>query len=332
MSDDAKKFGAMGGKKSAANMSKKALKERAQKASQARWQKGIPTAQYGSPDRPLRIGDLEIPCYVLDDQRRVLIQRGMMTALDIKQGTATRGAGDRLSKFIGTKALSSFVSPELGQMITNPIVFQVGGATAYGYEATILADICDAVLAARKAGALNYQQDHIAEQCELLVRAFARVGIVALVDEATGFQAERSRDALAKILESFVQKELRKWVRTFPPQYYEQLCRLRDVAYPPPSMKLPQYFGILTNSIVYDRLAPGVKDELKRITPRTESGKLKDKMFQRLTDDVGNPKLLEHLASVVALMKISPDYETFELHLNKALPKWSDTLQLALDD
>jgi hypothetical protein len=51
---------------------------------------------------------------------------------------------------------------------------------AYGYEATILADICDAVLKARENGDLNYQQEHIAQRCEILVRAFARVGIIAL--------------------------------------------------------------------------------------------------------------------------------------------------------
>ena len=284
---------------------------------------------YGSADRPLRIGDLEIPCYVLDDGRRVLVQRGMMTALDMKQGTAGRGAGDRLAKFVATKALSGFVDAKLAEMITNPILFRVeGGQTAYGYEATILADICEAVLAARKAGKLNYQQEHIADQCEILVRGFARVGIVALVDEVTGFQADRARDALAKILEAFVQKELRKWVRTFPAEFYQQLCRLRGVTYPPTKKNFPSYFGHLTNNIVYDRLAPGVKDELKRLTPRDESGRHRDRLFQRLTEDVGHPKLREHLASVVALMKVSPAYDTFEEHLDTALPKWSEQLTL----
>ena len=253
-----------------------------------------------------------------------------MTALDMKQGTAGRGGGDRLAKFIGTKALSGFVTDELARMITKPILFKVGSSIAYGYEATILADICDAVLAARKADKLNYQQEHIAEQCEILVRGFARVGIVALVDEATGFQSARSADALAKILEAFVQTELRKWVRTFPTEFYQHLCRLRDVQFPPTKNNFPPYFGHLTNNIVYERLAPGVKAELKRITPRDEKGRHKDKLFQRLTEEVGHPRLREHLASVVALMKISPDWTTFERHLDAALPKWSDQLRLSL--
>jgi hypothetical protein len=316
-----------GGKARAAKLTPEERKQIALAGSVARWGTDVPEAKYGSPDRPLRIGSIEIPCYVLEDGRRVLVQRGMMTALDMKQGTAGRGGGDRLSKFVGTKALSSFVSADLAKVITKPILFNVGGQVAYGYEATILADLCEAVLAARKAGALNYQQEHIAEQCEILVRGFARVGIVALVDEATGFEKYKAKDDLAKILAAFVQKELRKWVRTFPVQYYEELCRLRGVAYPPPQMKLPQYFGVLTNNIVYDRLAPGVKTELKRITPKDSKGRPKQKLFQRLTEEVGNPRLREHLASVVALMKVSRTYEEFERHLETALPRWDDQIQ-----
>ena len=96
---------------------------------------------------------------------------------------------------------------------------------------------------------------------------------------------------------------------------------------------MPQYFGHLTNNIVYDRLAPGVKQELKRVTPRDAAGRHKNKLFQRLTEDVGHPRLREHLASVVALMKISKTYEEFERYLDKALPRWEDQLQgrLALD-
>ena len=61
------------------------------------------------------------------------------------------------------------------------------GSSHYGYEATILPELCDAVLSARVAGSLNYQQKHIAQQCEILVRAFARVGIIAPVKFAGVF-------------------------------------------------------------------------------------------------------------------------------------------------
>jgi len=120
-------------------------------------------------------------------------------------------------------------------LIGNPIKFKHsgGGGVAYGYPATILADICDTVLAARKAGALQRQQEHIGERSEILVRGFARVGIIALVDEATGYQRDRAKDALAKILEEFIANELRPYIKTFPLDFYKEIYRLRGWAYPP---------------------------------------------------------------------------------------------------
>jgi hypothetical protein len=151
-----------------------------------------------------------------------------------------------------------------------------------------------------------------------------------LVDEATDFQAKRKSDALALILEAFVQKELRKWLHTFPSEFYEQLYRLRGIQYPPKNAK-PQYIGILTNNIVYDRLAPKVREELKRPEPRDASGRHKDKLHQRLTADIGHPRLREHLTAVIALMRVSPDHDVFEMLLNAAGPRWDDTLSLPLD-
>src|SRR6185312_6528107 len=113
--------------------------------------------------------------------------------------------------------ISSFINNDMMLLIQHPIRFRhsSGGGVAFGYPATLLADICDAVLAARKAGVLQKQQEHIAAQAEILVRGFARVGIIALVDEATGYQRDRAADALSKILEAFIEKELQPWVKTF---------------------------------------------------------------------------------------------------------------------
>ena len=63
---------------------------------------------------------------------------------------------------------------------------------------------------------LQKQQEHVAKQAEILVRGFARIGIIALVDEATGYQRDREKDALAKILQAWVAKEIQAWVQTFP--------------------------------------------------------------------------------------------------------------------
>lgn len=291
-------------------------------------------ATHGDNDHPLKIGSLEIPCYVLEDKRRVIVQSGMFRALDMSQGTATaKSTGDRLSRFIATKGVREFVSPELAKVITEPIKFRSpSGSVAYGYEATVLADLCNSVLDAREKGRLNYQQEHIADQCQILVRAFAKVGIVALVDEATGYQFDRARDALADILTTFLRNELAKWVKTFPDEFYRELFRLRGLSYSQFTTKRPVIIGKLTNDIIYERLAPGVLEELKRKTPKTDKGYRKNKFHQWLTEDVGHPALREHLAGVVMLMKASANWPTFYRLLQRAKPKWSEQLQDRLLD
>ena len=247
----------------------------------------------------------------------VLVQRGMMDALDMKQGTAGRGAGDRLARFLATKSITDYVADSLREMITEPIKFKVGGSIAYGYEATILADICGAVLDARRIGKLNYQQEHIAERCEMLLRGFAKVGIVALVDEATGFQYERPRRDLEEQLKKFLSESLRKWVRTFPADYLKHLCRLRGVELRP-DMKLPPYFGHLTNNLIYRRIAPGLVKRLKE--RREERGSPSNKLHSWLSEDFGVKELLVHSGIVIGLMKTHNDYKSFEKSLDTIAP------------
>jgi hypothetical protein len=289
-------------------------------------------AIYGSPDNPLRIGDLEIPCYVLEGERRVLVQRGIVSALGMARGSSANTGGDRLAKFTAGKALKPYVSAELLAVTANPIKFRTpSGNVAYGYEATILADICEAVLQARADGKLQKQQEHIARQCEILVRGFARVGIIALVDEATGFQNVRARRALDKILDRWISDELAKWAKMFPDEFYEQMARLRGLHYSEIATKRPDYIGKLTNDIVYQRLAPGVLRELRKKNPTDDKGRRKHKHFQYLTEDIGNPRLREHLWAVIGLMRASGNWRSFYALLNRAFPKYTDHPQLFID-
>ena len=304
----------------------------AKKAATARWSPLVKQATHGSEDHPLKIGDIEISAYVLEDETRVLSQRGVVGGLGMKYGSRAGGA-DRLAGFLAGERLSPFVSKELLALIENPIRFRHpgGGGVAFGYPATILADICDVVLNARKAGVLQKQQEHIADQCELLVRGFARVGIIALVDEATGFQRDRTKDALARILEAFIAKELQPWVKTFPVEYYQEMFRLRGLEYRADSVKRPPYFGHLTNDIVYDRLAPSVLEELKLRIPRNDEGKPTATFHRLLTRNIGYPKLREHLGAVVATMRLSTDWHDFHAKLDRNYPRYSGPTQIDFD-
>ena len=73
-------------------------------------------------------------------------------------------------------------------------------------------------------------------------------------------------------------------------------------------------------------------EELKRLTPKTPSGEYKNKLFQRLTEDVGHPKLREHLAAVVMLMKYSPNWRVFMDRLDIEFPQWGKNYLLPFPD
>lgn len=324
---------AKGGLARQASLTPEQRSANARKAALARKElASLPKATHGSADHPLKLGNLEIQCYVLDDGRRVLSLGGMVKALGMSIGSAGGGEGDRLVSFATGKAISPFISNDLLSRMRAPVRFQAptGGTAATGYEATILPDLCDAVLEARRAGALLHQQVHIAQQCEILVRALARVGIIALVDEATGYQKDRAKDALAKILEAYVAKELQPWVKTFDSDFYEQMFRLRGLGYPPekPNFR-PQYFGVLTNDVVYRRLAPGVLAALKEENSKVEK---RGKLHQHLTAGFGRQNLVKHLGKVVALMQVSEDWPDFMRKLNMVVPRYGDTIELALDE
>jgi hypothetical protein len=119
----------------------------------------------------------------------------------------------------------------------------------------------------------------------------------------------------------------------FDAEFYEHLFRLRGLEFPKDTVKRPQYFGHLTNDIIYARLAPGILDELRKISERRDDGRLKYPYTRRLTEDVGHPRLRERPASVITIMKLSAAYDTdFMEKLNRIHPRWDETLPLPFDD
>jgi hypothetical protein len=325
---------AKGGLARAENLSPDERSAIARKAAIARWDEDLTEAVCGSPDQPLRIGEIEIECYVLEDGTSVLTQGTFLEALGRhrKANTRREGGEERVPPILQGKALKPFISSDVLEK-SRPITFRLPtGGRASGYNAELLPAVCEIYLAARAAGELPRNQMHVADQAEILVRGLARVGIIALVHEATGYQDIRARNALAIILEKFIAKELQPWVQTFPDDFYRELFRLRGLDYPQFTVHRPRYFGHLTNDIVYKRLAPGVLTELRRITPKNETGRRRHKYFQRLTSNVGYPKLREHLGSVVTLMKLSRDWPDFHRKLDLIHPRIGDTIPLPFDE
>lgn len=320
--------GLKGGKARAAGMSPEARKVAAQTAAQRRWdmQKGVQQALH---DGTIELGNVQLDCAVLEGGVRVLSQRTLMKGLSRYRpggrGTSSDAEeAETMPRFVAAKNLQEFISPELRRALMEPILYRGrmrgNGQPAQGIRAELLAEICEIYLDAAKKGVLKPQQQSAAAAAEVLHRALAKTGIIALVDEATGYQYDRARTALAEILEAFIGKELAKWAKTFNDDFYKELFRLRGLR-TDDIKRRPPYFGTLTNDLVYSRLAPGVLDELRVKNPTNESGNRKHRHFQWLTPDVGHPKLREHIAKVTALMVISDDYDTLIDRLDRVAPK-----------
>lgn len=278
-------------------------------------------------DGEIKFGNVTISCAVLNNGQRVLVQRSMANALGV------RGSGaywDRkrkqnsvlLPEYISAKYLEPYISERDRKNLSKTVSYvNKKGEDAEALPADILPEICDIWIKADKANAVTGSGKIAAEVAYSIMKGLATVGIVALVDEATGYQYVRAKEALAQILEAFISKELLKWVKTFPDDFYKEMFRLKGWPFNPFSVKRPIIVGRITNNLVYERLAPGVLDELKEKNPKNESGRRKDKHFQWLTDDIGHPKLKEHLAAVVALMKASTKWDDFQRMIDRALPK-----------
>lgn len=231
--------------------------------------------------------------------------------------------------FLAAKNLKPFIQEDL-HVSSSQVVFKTkDGLRAFGYKAELLPLVCEVYLKLRDSyqkqnppKPVPVNQSHIIEACDLLMRGLARIGIIALVDEATGFQYERPRRDLEEQLKKFISESLRQWVRTFPSDYFKHLCRLRGVELRP-DMKLPQYFGKLTNNLVYRRIAPGLLRKLKE--RRMERGSPSNKLHSWLSEDVGFRGVLIHLGTVVGLMKLHTDYDAFEKQLNQVAPIYPET-------
>jgi hypothetical protein len=322
---DAESIQSKGGIARAEALSAEERKDIARKAALARWE--VPRATHSGT---LKLGD--IACYVLETGERVLSSRGVMVALSRGVRGRRGGAEIKVPAFLDADNLKPFISNDL-EPILKPIIFRTDkGTKAEGYRADILPATCEIYLRARDANALRRTQLAVAKRCEILVRGLSRLGITALVDEATGYQEVRDRLALEAILDEFLLKEFAAWAKRFPDEFYKEIFRLRKWQWGklkenPTSG--PRVVAKYTKDIVYARLAPGLLRELEQRNP-IEKGHRRTKHHQWLTEDVGHPALAQHIHAVIGLLRASDSWEQFRKMLDRAFPKRGDSLQLPL--
>jgi hypothetical protein len=308
--------------------------EISRKAAAARWDKKRDVLQ-SEHTGTLQIGDMTLECDVLSDGTRVLTQTDFMEAMEMYySGWVSKNRSDEdlaadTPQFLAFKTLKPFVDKHLGHLQSITIEYRTKrGSIARGIRAEIIPKICEIWLDADEQIKLGARQKKIAAKAKLLMRALAHTGIIALVDEATGYQDARAKDALAKIFTDFLAKDRQKWTQTFPIDFYKEIYRLRGWKFEPWNTKRPSVIAGWTDDFVYDRLAPGLTDELRTKNPVADSGRRSHKHHQWFNPDKGHPKLKEHISGVIALLRAADDWNAFKRGLGRAYPKFGETMQL----
>ena len=264
---------------------------------------------------PLKIHDVEIFCYVLEDGTAVLNKGKMMTAI----GRAWKGAS-RTDKpnFVGAKNLQPFIRPELEEKLKG-IEFYDGRKIISGYHADILPLVCNVYLEARQAKALTDTQLPVAQRCEILIMSFAKVGITALIYEQLGFEKYKHPDALRMLIESYLSEEVRKWSKEFPDELFYQMDRIYGNQ-PTTSRNRPLYYAKFIRKYIYEPIEKGlVLHGLDKANPTNERGVRKNRHHQHLTNEVGLPNLRAQIWQTIAVLKTSSNKRKFESKYKKMM-------------
>lgn len=287
----------------------------AREAAKARWGSASASAIAGSPEKPVPIGGIEVVCFVLDDGRRVIATNGVLDALEMARGGAMVKGMNRLELFAAQNRLSPYVSNELLARIASPIKFRVGNNTAHGFDSDVLIELAEAVVAADNQGALQKQQAAIAHRCRAILSGLTRVGLVALIDEATGYQKRRDADELQQILATYLLPEHRPWLQAIPDEFTKEIYRVYGWERKPQN-RGPRYAGKLIRQLVYERMPKPVLPALDAKNP-AEKGRRKHKHHQFLTPQQGLDHFRSQVITIMTLLRISANKQEFKANLRR---------------
>lgn len=263
----------------------------------------------------LLVGNSELPCYVLSDGRRVFSTSGMLKSLDFNP----KANADEVFK---AKDIKPFL-PEDNWAIVNFITDK--GKKAKGYDVELFMELCHAFSEALEAGALTNQRNiDAAHKANAIIRACSKIGIIALVDEATGYQYYRAEDALQFKLKLYLSEEMRGWEKTFPDDLWKEFARLTHWG-GEPTKNRPRHWGYLVMELIYRSLDPDVARYLKENKPEPKKGQ---NYHQWFNEDYGASKLREHINRIIGMAQASDSME--ELKKKVAFYYKKEPLQLEM--
>jgi hypothetical protein len=285
-----------GGKARKESLTPERRSEIAKAAAAKRWAPGNfasalePTTPFAKHAGTLELGGSDLDVYVLSNGTRVISLNKVVKAI-------TRKDGGNLGEYLGVSSLKPFIDKDL--VLGESYEFEVPGTQfrGRGITAESFLTICQGYVAALQAGALHTErQREIAIQCSIVLSSCAKIGLIALIDEATGYQYERAEDALQIKLRAFISEELRAWEKTFPDELWEEFGRLTN--WTGPLHSRPKWWGKLVTELIYDTLDTDVAKYLKQNKPPAGI-----RWFQNLTENYGARKLVSRCYEVIGMAK-----------------------------
>ncbi|HET6251666.1 MAG TPA: P63C domain-containing protein [Tepidisphaeraceae bacterium] len=321
----------LGGKARAEKTPATERKAQAKRAAKARWEAAIAAAkELQDPNRMpealcegvMEIGSVEIECYVLDTLKRVIHKRGMAKALGMKSG-----GGNVFMRAMQRKGLGSEIGEDLRKKLDNPIIFKpLASDLGHGYDATILIDICSAIIDASKAGKLGPGQEGLAIQAEIIIRASAKLGIVALVDDATGFIADKRREKYKELFREFIREEIKLYDEPqFPDQLFDVIYKIYGLPRKADAKNHPQFFGWFIRKYIYEPLANSNGAILEMLDGKNPvvyvNGGRRYKLYNFLSEVVGMPALKAQLWQVVGIGNSVKNKAQYERSFYTAFPR-----------
>lgn len=286
----------------------------------------------------IRLGESSLNVAVLKDSTRIITSSAIFKAFGrTKRGRATKDVRVlNMPAFLDAKNLQPFVGEDLKAVLIQIDYEDINGKMDNGYNALILPLLCKVYLDARVARnpetgkpVLTKQQEPLARASEVLLLGLSNLGITALIDEATGYQYQREKDELQKILSAYISEEILKWQLTFTDEFYKEVYRLWCLPFIPRYIKnKPSFIGKLTIKYIYEQLPAGVIDKIRDKTGKTASGNWRYKWHQSLTPEIGREHLKKQIIEVTTLMSIARSKEQFQELFKQ---KYNKTVQLEME-
>jgi hypothetical protein len=278
------------------------------------------------------LGSLEIECHVLDTEERIIAQQGaaqLFLGPNGQSGNLGISIDRLLSKINELSGVANRPKTSIKQYLTiNKIKGLSGvanvfippwGGYAYGYKAEDVLSMARAFSYALKEGLLRRDQLHIGRNAFDILDACAEAGLVALIDEATGYQLIRDANDLEIRVNAFLRSNARDWQRLFSDDMWAEYARVYKDKWKrgdkrPPRGAMP---SIIKNDIYGYVAGKDVIGVLKEwYATKGSKPKHGDNMHQYFSDKTVRA-VIQRMGEVYGVLKSSDNKEQFRYKMNR---------------